>query len=157
MTTNDSNDVTRRTVLRAGAVTAGAVTIGAAGAAAHHDDDHDEGGDGENGENGEGGGSDEKRGGRAQVDDARRNEPFVLSSSPTGVSRHASCMSEESAQQTYLEYDIEYCESGDEATMYIIPDEAELAQEEVYEFRAVQECRATDNELVALGPSDSEC
>lgn len=149
------DDVTRRSVLKTGAVTAGAVTIGAAGAAARHDDDHEEGG----GDGDEGEGSDEKRGGRAQVDgDVRRNEPFTLSDTPSSVARGASCMSEESADQMYLEYDVQYCEDDDdETTMYIIPDEAELAQDEVYEFRAVQECKATDNQLVALGPSNQEC
>lgn len=155
------DDVTRRSVLKTGAATAGAITIGAAGAAAHHDDDHEGGGGNGSGDgnSSEGEGSDQKRGGRAQVDgDVRRNEPFTLSDSPSNITRGASCMSEESADQMYLEYDVQYCEDDDdETTMYIIPDEAELAQDEVYEFRAVQECKATDNQLVALGPSNQEC
>lgn len=146
MTSDELYDgVTRRSVLRTGAVTAGAVTIGAAGAVAN---DHDDNGEG----------SDEKRGGRAQVEgDPQRNEPFTLSDTPSEATLSASCMAEESAPQAYLEYDIEYCNEDNEDTMYVIPDEAELAQDETYVFRAVQECKATDNTLVAIGPSNQEC
>lgn len=155
------DDVTRRSVLKTGAATAGAVTIGAAGAAANHDGEGGHGDNGNGGNGGENGGNGGKQGGRAQVDgDVRRNQPFTLSSTPTGVARNASCMSGESAEQTYLEYTIQYCEDGDDeddATMYVIPDEAELVQDQVYEFRAVQECKATDNQMVALGPSNQEC
>lgn len=65
-------------------------------------------------------------------------------------------MSEESAQQMYLEYDIEYC-NGDEDTMYVIPDEAHLQQDEVYAIRATEECDASDNTLIAFGPSERDC
>lgn len=154
--------VTRRSVLKTGAATAGAVTIGAAGAAAHHDDDHDEGGNGDN-EDGNGddnGGNGGKQGGRAQVDDeddVRQNEPFTIQPNG-GDMRNASCMSEESEMQAYLQYDIQYCEGDDDdATLYVIPDEAPLVQDQVYEFRAVQECKATDNQMVAFGPSNQEC
>lgn len=164
MTSDELYDgVTRRSVLRTGAVTAGAVTIGAAGAAANHDDsDHDNNGNGGNGNDGNGEGeSDQKRGGRAQVEgDPQPNEPFTLSDSPTEATMSASCMSEESAPQVYLEYDIEYCNDDDDDnddTMYVIPDEAELAQDEVYEFRSTQECKASDNTLVAFGPSNQDC
>lgn len=128
------DNVTRRSVLKTGAVTAGLATVGAAGAAAN------------------------KRGGRAQVDGTiHRNEPWRLSSSPTGTDRNASCMSAESAPQTYLQYDIEYCNREDSATLYVIPDEAALAQQEVYEFRSVRPCRASDLEKVAFGPSNQDC
>lgn len=104
------------------------------------------------------GGQDEKRGGRAQVDgDTNRNEPWTLSSTPEGASRNASCMANQSAEQMYLEYNIEYCNSDDEATLFVIPDEAALAQQEVYEFRSIRPCRASENELVAFGPSNQEC
>lgn len=182
MTDNTDTDdsVTRRDVLRTGAVTAGAVGLvtGASGSAsalivAGPDSSSDNRaaadrgtGDGRSTDDtgtadssGTGDGSDEKRGGRGQVDgDPERNRPFTLSSGPTGVSRHASCMAEQSQEQTYLEYDIQYCDDDDdEDTLYVIPDEATLAQTEVYEFRAIRPCRATNNELVAFGPSDQDC
>lgn len=145
MTSELYDGVTRRSVLKTGAATAGAVTIGAAAAGA---DEH--------------GGSNEKRGGRAQVEgNPDRNRPFTLSDTPEEATMSASCMSGESAQQVYLEYGIEYCDSdNDESddTMYVIPNEAHLSQDETYMFRAIQDCKATDNTLVAFGPSNSgEC
>lgn len=135
----DSDDgVSRRSVLRKGAITAGAVAVGTVATS--------------------GNAAAAKQGGRAQVDGTvNRNEPWTLSTGPSDISRHASCMATESAEQWYLEYDIEYCNSDDEATMYVIPDEAELAQDQVYEFRASRPCRANDLTMVALGPSDDEC
>lgn len=146
--TGESGDgsFTRRTVLRSGAVAGGALALGgaASGSAAATTVESE---------------SDEKRGGRGQIDgDADRNRPFTLADAPTGVARNASCMSEESAEQTYLEYEIQYCDSDDDsdATLYVIPDEAELAQQEVYEFRAIQECRDSENQLVAFGPTNQD-
>lgn len=157
MTSELYDGVTRRSVLKTGAATAGAVTIGAAGAAAHHDEDHQGG----------------KRGGRAQVDgDARRNVPFELNSMPTNVSLGASCMSAESATQTYLEYDIQYCDSEEDQTdarLYVIPDEAPLVQDETYEIRSIQTCKEPgdgpgddgfendDIQKVAFSPANHEC
>lgn len=139
MTTDDLNDgVTRRSVLKTGAATAGVVTICAVGAAAQA-------------------GRDEKRGGRAQVEgNPQQNQRFEISDQPDGVFRNASCMAEESAQQLYLEYDVEYCNGGED-TMYVIPNEAHLQNDEVYAVRATEECKATDNTLVAFGPSEREC
>lgn len=179
--TDDDHSVSRRDVLRTGAMTAGAVGLvtGGSGSASalvvagpdsssdtRTDDDHGTGDGRSNDDTGtadssgtDDDGSDEKRGGRGQVDgDPERNRPFRLSSGPSKISRHASCMAEESAQQTYLGYDIEYCDEDDsEDTLYVIPDEATLARSEVYEFRAIQPCTATENELVAFGPSDQDC
>jgi len=101
-----------------------------------------------------------KRGGRAQVDgDPDRNRPFTLQIEGTDP-RSASCMSDESAQQTYLTYSVQYCDSGDEEesqTMYVIPDEAELVETETYVFRSVRPCRESDLQKVAFGPSQEEC
>lgn len=157
MTDERSDGVTRRSVLKTGAATAGAVTIGAAGAAAHHDEDHEGG----------------KRGGRAQVDgDARRNVPFELNSMPSMVSLGASCMSEESASQTYLGYEIQYCDSQEDQTdarLYLIPDEAPLVQDETYEIRSIQTCKepgdgpdddeyeSDEIQKVAFSPANHEC
>ena len=133
-----SDGVTRRNVLKAGAATTGVVAMGAAGAAAQD-------------------GRYEKRGGRAQFEgDPQQRQRFQLSSNPTGIARNASCMAAESADQMYLEYDVEYC-NGDEDTMYVIPDEAELEQDETYAVRATQECKDSDNTLVAFGPSRRDC
>lgn len=149
--------MTRRSVLEASAATTGAIAVGATTAGARYMENPGEGENGENGESGENRGSDEKRGGRVQVEEEpRRNVPFELSDGPSGVTMGASCMSGESAPQGYLEYDIQYCD-GEEDTMYVIPEEAELAQDEVYEFRAVQECKATDDWLAAFGPSNRDC
>lgn len=104
-----------------------------------------------------------KRGGRAQFDgdDLRRDEPFRVTPDGTDT-RHASCMSAQSAMQVYLTYHIDYCESDDEdddhdATMYVIPDEAELAPEEEYEIHAARPCRANDLTKIAFGPSNESC
>lgn len=157
MTSDELYDgVTRRSILKTGAATAGAVTIGAAGAAAHHDEDHENGG---------------KQGGRAQVEgEPRRNVPFRLSSTPESATMlNASCMSAESAQQAYLGYGIRYCDSDgdeneDDDTMYVIPDEARLNEDQVYEFRSVQLCKepgdgydSEDIHKVAFSPANHEC
>lgn len=100
-----------------------------------------------------------KRGGRAQIDgEADRNRPFTLQLSGSDT-RNASCMSEESAMQAYLTYSIQYCDSDDDedAEMYVIPDEAELADLETYAIRSIQECRANDLRKVAFGPAPHGC
>ncbi|PSP97433.1 hypothetical protein BRC89_11370 [Halobacteriales archaeon QS_4_70_19] len=140
--TRDDTDVSRRSVLRKGAVTASALAVGstvASGSAAAD--------------------SAGKRGGRAQVDgEVDRNRPFTIMPDGTDT-RNASCMSAESAMQTYLTYRIQYCDSDDEedASLYVIPDEAELAPNEVYEIRSVTPCRANDLQKVAFGPSNESC
>jgi hypothetical protein len=87
-----------------------------------------------------------------------RNRPFTIAPDGTDT-RNASCMSAESAMQTYLTYRIQYCNSDDEedASLYVIPDEAELAPNEVYEIRSVTPCRANDLQKVAFGPSNESC
>lgn len=100
----------------------------------------------------------EKRGGRAQVEgEPPRNARFTLSDTFTGATMSASCMADESADQAYLEYEIEYCDDDGDDTMYVIPDEAALAQDETYVIRSVHECKATDNTLVAFGPARQDC
>ena len=147
--TDDEHGVSRRSVLRNSAVAAGALAAGgaatgtAAGRIARSASE-----------------SGRKRGGRAQVDgEVRRHEPFTLQLSGTDV-RNASCMSAESAQQTYLVYDIQYCDSDDEeedAQMYVIPEEAELVESEVYAIRSVRPCRESELDKVAFGPANEEC
>lgn len=142
----DSGRFSRRSVLRTGAVVAGTVVVGGAAAAGADAD--------------AAAAASDKRGGRAQLDgDARRNEPFTLTMEGTSV-RSASCNSAESATQTYIEYSIQYCDADDDesdGTLYILPDEAELAPQEVYEIRAIQPCRASDLQMVAMGPSNQSC
>ena len=147
MTGRDS-DVSRRKVLRNGAAAAGAVALGGAatGTAA--------------GRFARAEAASQKRGGRAQVDgEVRRHEPFTLQLSGTDQ-RNASCMSGESATQTYLLYEIQYCDSEDDesdAEMYVIPDEAELVEQEVYAVRSVRPCRESELDKVAFGPANEEC
>lgn len=138
-----NGEFSRRSVLRTGAV-AGVLATGAAvgGAVAQS--------------NGEGG----KRGGRAQADGrVRRGVPFTIT--PDGTDdRPATCMAGESAVQTYLTYDIEYCDSDDDesdATLYVIPDEAELVPTEDYIIRSKTPCRRNDLTKVAFGPSNESC
>lgn len=146
MTQDDSN-VTRRTVLRTTAAATGGLAA-AGGIAAGRpvgtaDTDV----------------AAAKRGGRAQVDgEVRRNEPFRISLNGTDI-RNASCMSAASAMQTYLTYSIEYCDSDsdEDASMYVIPDEAELAPDDTYVVRSVTPCRANDLDKVATGPAQEDC
>lgn len=149
MSEESTDDVSRRRVLRASAGAAGAVSLtAAAGTVAGF------GGALESNETPAG----ERRGGRAQVDgEVRQNEPFTLSYVASGIARNASCMADESAEQLYLEYDVQYCDDDDdETTLYVLPEAAELASDEVYEFRAVQECRDSENDMVAFGPSNGD-
>ena len=136
--TDGQDTVSRRSVLRSSVVAAGAAAGGTvvAGAATGN-----------------------KRGGRAQVDgEVDRNRPFTLQLSG-GDQRPASCMSAESVVQTYLTYSIEYCDSDDDedAEMYVIPDDAELDEDETYVIRSVRECRANDLRKVAFGPARTDC
>jgi hypothetical protein len=85
----------------------------------------------------------EKRGGRAQInddeggDDVRRDEPFTVEMTGT-VPRDASCKSEQSAMQTYVAYEVTYCDmemnmDDDQVMIYVLPDEAQLVSTEVYD------------------------
>lgn len=101
----------------------------------------------------------EKRGGRAQVEGkVDRNRPFEITPEGTDM-RPASCMSEHSADQVYLEYTVNYCGSDDEsdATMYVIPDEAELVPDDTYVFRSSTPCRRNNLKKVAFGPAQTSC
>lgn len=148
MTRDDDTGVSRRSVLRKSAATAALAAGGVAASGSASARFVQGGSDGT-----------QKRGGRAQAEgDVRRNEPFTLV--PDGTSmRNASCMASQSATQTYLTYDIDYCGSddGSDATLYVIPDEAELAPNEVYEIRSVTPCRESDLLKVAFGPSNESC
>lgn len=138
----EAEGFTRRNVLQKGAATTGAMVAVGAGASATVAAD--------------------KQGGRGQVDgDVRENVPFTVT--PKGddntVDRHASCMSGQSAMQVYLTYDIHYnCDTDDDdATLYVLPDEAPLDTEEVYKIRSATPCRDSDLTLVAFGPSNEPC
>lgn len=146
-TNPDEGGFTRRSVLRRGATAAGAAVVGAgalSGTAAA--DEHD--------------GSDEKRGGRGRMnEEPDRNTPFRVEHEGAEP-RPASCMSEQSAEQVYLRYNVDYCGQNDDGpTLWVIPDEAPLAtgEEEVYQFRSHVECRDSDDVRVAFGPSNQEC
>lgn len=104
----------------------------------------------------------QKRGGRAQFDgEIRRKEPFTLMLEGTDM-RPASCMSGNSADQTYLTYSVEYCDSDgdddeDDGSLYVIPDEAELVSDQTYVFHSSRPCRRNDLQKVAFGPSQTSC
>lgn len=146
---DENSELSRRTVLRNAAGTAGTLALGGAAlsgqAAGAIETAATTGG---------------KRGGRAQLEGTvRRNAPFTLMVEGTEM-RSASCMSSESALQTYVTYSIQYCDSDDDdadGTLYMLPDESELVPDEVYEIRAVQQCRDSDLQLVAMGPSNQSC
>lgn len=145
----DETTLSRRSILRNGAVAAGALAAGGAVTGSV------------SGGLSSSTATSNKRGGRAQVDEEPdRNRPFTLSSAPESATRSASCMSEEPADQTYLLYDIQYCDSEDDesdASMYVIPAEAELAQDETYVIRSIQKCKANENYKVAFGPAQESC
>jgi hypothetical protein len=142
------SDLTRRTVLRKGATAAGAAVAGGAavsGTAA----------------------AAEKRGGRAQInddeggDDVRRDEPFTVEMMGT-VPWDASCKSEQSAMQTYVAYEVTYCDmemnmDDDQVMIYVLPDEAQLADTEVYEIHSITSCPANDLARISFGPSNESC
>ena len=139
--------LSRRSVLRSSAVAAGGLTTGAAVTG------------GATGIANESAATSGKRGGRGHVDGtADRNRPFTLRLEGTD-SRDASCMAEESAEQVYLTYSIQYCDSDDDedATFYVLPDEAELVETETYVIRSIRPCRASDLEQVAFGPAREDC
>ncbi|QLD88470.1 hypothetical protein HWV07_05250 [Natronomonas salina] len=147
--TDDEPTLSRRSILRNGAVATGALAAGGAVTGSV------------SGGLSSSAATSNKRGGRAQVDEEPdRNRPFTLSSMPESATRAASCMSGESADQTYLLYDIQYCDSDDDesdASMYVIPNEAELVQDETYVIRSIQECKANGNYKVAFGPARESC
>lgn len=138
--TDDTDDgVSRRSVLRKGAMTAGAVAVGTVATS--------------------GNAAAAKQGGRAQVDGSvRRDAPFTIRPNGTDM-RNASCMSANSAIQTYLTYYIDYCDEdqNDDDTMYIIPDEAELAPDQTYVIHSATPCRRNDLQKVAIGPAQESC
>lgn len=149
MPRDDDTRVSRRSVLRKSAVTASALAAGGVAASGSASAQFVQAPSS----------SSEKRGGRAQGEgDLRRNEPFTLMADGTSM-RNASCMASESATQTYLTYTISYCSSDndEDATLYVIPEEAELAPNEVYEIRSVTPCRESDLQKVAFGPSNESC
>lgn len=136
-------------MLQKSAVAAGALTVGGATAGTVAGDVTDAGA--------QNGG---KRGGRGQIDGtADRNRPFTLQPEGTDT-RNATCMSGESAMQTYLTYSINYCDSNDDdsdGTFYVIPDEAPLVESETYVIRSIRPCRTNDLEKVAFGPAQTDC
>lgn len=109
---------------------------------------------------GGGGGGGGKSGGRGQTSDTvLLDEPFTVSN-PRPIDTNASCMSDRSAQQDYMRYDFEYCDDGyDGGTICVIPEQSEVNQDRVYEFRSKQDCKAPSSEFqhrFSFGPSNSE-
>lgn len=155
VTPGGAGSIDRRTVLR---MTSGTVMSGVAFSAVASANK----GNG----NGNGGG---KSGGRGQTsDEIILNEPFeVKLHEDSPVTRGASCMSDNSAEQKYNLYKFEYCEedcdTGEEGwsthpetcTICVIPDDSDLNEDRVYEFRSEQECDDTRASKVSFGPSNS--
>jgi hypothetical protein len=136
--------IDRRTLLKvAGGAAGGGLAVTAVGSARR--------GNG----GGSGGG---KSGGRGQTSDpVHLREPFTVSD-PKTVRRRASCMSENSAWQEYLQYTYEYCNSDLEGgTFCVIPDDSKLDEDRVYEFRSAQDCKGDHSfsTKFSFGPSNS--
>lgn len=67
-------------------------------------------------------------------------------------------MADESAMQAYLTYDIDRGSDDDsDGTLYVIPDEGELAMRTAYEIHSVTPCRENDLKRVAFGPANEPC
>lgn len=102
-------------------------------------------------------------GGRALVDGTIRDKPFEVER--TGKENlDASCMSGNSAEQTYYEYDVSYCPPDDvPCTMYVHPDEAPVDSGQQYLFRSHKECKSATNDdgeslqKASFGPSNTQC
>lgn len=137
------SDVSRRKVLRMSAMGAGTATMGFAisGTARR----------------GSGGG---KSGGRGQTSDlVELDRPFEVRFLET-FETNASCNSDRSAQQGYNRYEFRYCDESDwDKTICVIPDDSDVNEDRVYEFRSAQDCKAPSSEFqtrFSFGPSNSE-
>lgn len=108
---------------------------------------------------GEHGARGRKGGGRGQTSaTVTLEEPFTVSN-PRRITTNASCMSDRSAEQNYTRYDFEYCDSSGGGTICVIPHQAQVDLDRVYEFRSKQECKAPSSEFqhrFSFGPSNSE-
>ena len=144
-TGDDAGQLDRRTVLKlTGAAAGSTVTMSGVVSAKRG--------------NGNGGG---KSGGRGQTsDEVLLDEPFTVSYKKR-ITTNASCMSDNSAQQEYIRYYFDYCDPDLEGgTICVIPDDSELDEDRVYEFRSKQDCKAPSSEFqvrFSFGPSNSEC
>lgn len=137
------DDVSRRRVMKVGAATAGTTTLGFAVSGTAR-------------QGGRGGG---KSGGRGQTSsEVRLNVPFTVEFDQE-VTRNASCMSDQSAQQGYNQYHYTYCDESEPAgTFCVIPDEAKVNESRTYEFRSVQDCKGSGfSEKFSFGPANSDC
>lgn len=145
-TTDEADGFTRRSVLRKGATTAGALAVGSAATS------------------GTAAAAGRKRGGRGLVmmGEAKRNEPFVVTTEGEMQMMPVSCMSNNSQPKSFQIYTIHYCGSDDEAMLFVFPNDPDLVQGggamgEVYEIRSITDCRAAmDFEQVAFGPSNED-
>lgn len=108
---------------------------------------------------GEHGSRGSKSGGRGQTSSTvTLEEPFTVSN-PRHITTNASCMSDRSAQQNYTRYDFEYCDGSGGGTICVIPHQAQVDLERVYEFRSEKDCKAPSSEFqhrFSFGPSNSE-
>lgn len=139
----ESETLSRRSVLRTGGAAAGVLAVGGAAAS--------------------GTVLAGRRGGRALVDGTIRDQPFEVERDGT-KELGASCMSGNSAEQTYYVYDVSYCPPDDvPCKMYVHPDEAPVDESQQYLFRSHKECKAATNEegdplkKASFGPSNKQC
>lgn len=149
--------IDRRTLLKlTGGAAGGSLTVTAVGSAKNSN---------ANGK-GNGGG---KSGGRGHTSSpVRVNEPFTLTYRRR-LKTDASCMSSNSADQWYIQYWLDYCDwegpenpekPPEDWTICVIPDDSEVNEDRVYEFRSKQECKSSNQEFqhkFSFGPSNSDC
>lgn len=137
--TQESEAFSRRSVLRTGGTAAGVLAVGGVAAS----------GTVQAGQ----------RGGRALFTGTfKRNAPFTVFNEGEAY-LSASCMSGNSAEQRYFEYDVDYCDGGT-CTMYVHPDEAPVDDEgEFYEFRSgAKDCKdGSGLQKTSFGPSKKGC
>lgn len=143
MSHQSSDDVSRRKVLQMSAMGAGTAAVGFAVSGTA--------------QRGSGGG---KSGGRGQTSDlVELDRPFEVANKRV-IETNASCNSDNSAQQEYNRYDYRYCDSsGWDGTICVIPDNSDVNEDRVYEFRSAQDCKGGESEFqtrFSFGPSNSE-
>lgn len=146
------DEIPRRNVLEMCAAGAGTATIGFAVSGTARKAN----GNG----NGHGGG---KSGGRGQTSSpVDLDRPFVVAFDEV-ITTNASCQSDNSADQEYNRYHYRYCDESEEGewtgTICVIPDDSDVNETRVYEFRSAQDCNAPSSRFqtrFSFGPSNSE-
>lgn len=147
-TRDERGEIDRRNLLKlAGGAAGGSLAVTAVGSARRRR---------RGGSGGSGGG---KSGGRGQTSSTVvLDEPFTVSFKKE-ITTNASCNSDRSAQQRYNRYDFEYCDDGlGGGTICVIPDDSDVNERRVYEFRSKQKCKASSSRFqnrFSFGPSNS--